>query len=79
MNGQQIELSLAPQLALGYGIGLGAGLSAAAPIGDGKLIGLVRVGATIALGRFEVGLGAGHGVAGHPGALRVGTHVMAMF
>ena len=42
-------------------------------------MGLVRVGATIALGRFEVGLGAGHGVAGHPGGLRVGTHVMAMF
>ena len=79
MNAQEIELSIAPQLGLGYGIGLGAGLSAAAPIGDGKLIGLVRVGATIALGRFEVGLGAGHGVAGHPGGLQIGTHVMAMF
>jgi hypothetical protein len=79
MNAQEIELSIAPQLALGYGIGVSAGLSGAAPIGDGKVIGLVRAGATIALGRFEVGLGAGHGVAGHPGGLRVGTHVMAMF
>lgn len=79
MNAQEIELSISPALALGRGIGLTAGLSGAAPIGDGRVIGLVRAGATIALGRFELGLAAGHGVADHPGGLRVGTHVMAMF
>lgn len=79
MNAQEIELSIAPQLSLGHGIGVGAGLSGAAPIGDGKVIGLVEAGATIALGRFELGVGVGHGIAGHPGGLRGGTHVMAMF
>lgn len=79
MNAQEIELSIAPQVEFGHGIGVGVGLSGAAPIGDGKVIALVQAGATLALGRFELGVGVGHGIAGHPGGLRGGTHVMAMF
>jgi hypothetical protein len=79
MNSHEIEASIQPQIALGRGVGLVAGLSGAAPIGDGKVIGLVEAGATIALGRFELGVRAGHGVAGHPGGLRGATHVMAAF
>lgn len=79
MNAHEIEASLRPRLELGRGVAISAGLSGAAPIGDGDLIGLVDGGATIALGRVELGVRVGHGLAGHPGGLRGGTEVMASF
>jgi hypothetical protein len=79
MNAHEIEASLRPRLELGGGVAVSAGIAGAAPLGDGELIGLIDGGATIALGRFELGVRVGHGLAEHPGGLRGGTEVMASF
>ncbi len=79
MNAHEIEAALQAQVALGRGFGLSAGLSGAAPLGDGDLLALAGVGATFDLGMFELGLGLGHGLLDHPAALRATTHVMASF
>lgn len=79
MNSREIAASVAPRLRLGHGVGLGTIVSGAAPIGDGALIGAVDVTATLALGRIELGIGAGHGFFDHPAGLRGGTHIVASF
>ncbi len=79
MNPREIEASITPRVQLGRGVGLGAIVSGAAPLGDGQLIGAVDVMATVALGRFELGVGAGHGLFDHPSDLRGGTQIVASF
>lgn len=79
MNAREIAGALAPRVQLGHGVGLGTTVSASAPLGDGQLIGAADVTATVALGRFELGVGAGHGFFDHPAGLRGGTHIVASF
>jgi hypothetical protein len=79
MNAHEIEAALHARVALGRGFGVAAALSGAAPLGDGDLLALAGLGATVHLGMFELGVGLGHGLLDHPAALRATTHVMASF
>lgn len=79
MNAHEIEAALQAQVAVGRGFGLAAGLSGAAPLGDGDPLALAGLGATVGVGMFEVGIGLAHGLLDHPAALRATTHVMASF
>jgi len=78
MNGHEIEGSLQETVTLGR-FGLGASLSGATPLGDSLTLALFGVGATINLGRMELGVGVGHGLLDHPAGLRATTHAMASF
>ncbi len=79
MNAHEVEAALHAQVALGGGFGVAAGLSGAAPLGDGDPLALAGLGATFHVGMVELGVGLAHGLLDHPAALRATTHVTASF
>jgi hypothetical protein len=79
MNAHEIAASAGGAIALGHGVAATAQLGSAVPIGDGEFLALAEIGATVRVGRFDLGLGLRHGLAGHTAGLVGTSHAMASF
>lgn len=79
MNAHEITASGSAAVALGHGVSATGQLGGAVPIGDGEVLILAGVGASVRLGRFDLGVGLRHGFAGHTAGLVGTSHAMASF
>ncbi|HEY8143109.1 MAG TPA: hypothetical protein VIG06_10570 [Kofleriaceae bacterium] len=79
MNAREIRGTLDARVALWRSLAATFAAAAAAPTGDGEVLGLVGGGLAAGLGRIEIGLTASHGVAGHTARLVIGSHMMISF
>lgn len=79
MNGHELRATANLNIAVAGDMGVATRGVVAVPLGTGDVLGFVGAGATYQLGRYTVGAGAGHGLAGHTAALVVTANVMSGF
>lgn len=79
MNAREIRAVASARLALWRWLGAAASASGAAPVGDGDFLAMVGGGLVGQLDRFDVGVDASHGLAGHTAGLVVASHLLFSF
>lgn len=79
MNAREIRAVVGARVALWRWLGAAASASAAAPVGDGDFLAQAGGGLVGQIDRFEVGVEASHGLAGHTAGLVVGSHFVFAF